>query len=324
MAQLFSNKIKTTPKAAAPKNKPTPAVSVDKVDIAKYKDPEGLSLSKMKIGLWFVENRQYFIYVLYGALIFIALLTWPRFLYVYGQYIIKGMRDDANLLRNLSAYDPSAHDYVLMQSPKNILVGEPQAIKLSDAKDLVVKIQNPNTNYWAEFEYYFQIGSQEYGRARSFILPGDTKYLMALNQQITDDYTSASVFITDIAWKKIDKHQYPDWEKFKKEHLDIIVSDKNYKQAQSTILTEKMNLNELDFKLNNNTAYSFYNISVEIVLFSGPSITGVNRYVLEKFLSGETRSVDVTWPGNIGHITDIVIIPEINAMDSKSYMGTDR
>lgn len=319
MPQLFSNKIKIPPKSKA-ENPKIQSFPKETVNLDRYKDPEGLTVTRMKIGLWFVQNKQYMIYFVYGLLIFVAMITWPRFFYVFGEYIIKGMNDDVKILKDLSTNDRTVHDLIAMQNARNILVDTPQSFKSGENFDLVAKINNPNPGHWGEFSYNFKVGSQDLGLNHGFILPGETKYVMALNKDIDSPDSVVMVSLENVVWHKINKHDYPDWEKFKKEHLDITISDKKFSSAQSSILSEKVNLNQLDFKISNNTAYGYYNTGIEIILFSGQHMVGANYYILDKLKSGEQRNINVTWPGNINQVTETTVIPEINIMDEDLYL----
>ena len=59
-----------------------------KISIDKYVDPEGLSVTKMSFGLWFIKNKPVFTRIIYGILGLIGFITWPLFFYTFGKYVV--------------------------------------------------------------------------------------------------------------------------------------------------------------------------------------------------------------------------------------------
>src|SRR3989339_185150 len=71
------------------------------VNLKRYKDPEGLTVRKMTIGLWFVEHRKMMINTFYGLLVLIGVATWGLFFYTFGSYLLFGIREDQLLLKGI-------------------------------------------------------------------------------------------------------------------------------------------------------------------------------------------------------------------------------
>ncbi len=292
----------------------------NRVDIRQYQDPEGLTVGKLQFGLWLAKNKRNFLYAFYGLLILIAVVTWPLFIYTFGSYLIFGIKEDARLLKEIGQPINTLHIAVLNQAAKPLKYGRWQSLKIGPGKyDFVMKISNPNQWHAARFDYYIAVGEEIYGRQRGFILPGETKYLAILGQEIKNPNTAQFV-ISDIGWQRISKHTYPDWQAFYKERVDFVVYDKKFTPAQVTILSEKLSLNELSFKIKNNSAYSYWQVDLVILLRDRLNkIIGVNKYRLDNFLSGKTREISVTWPGRLKPVKEIEIISEVDILDKKVY-----
>ena len=118
----------------------------------------------------------------------------------------------------------------------------------------------------------------------------------------------------------MDKHEIPDWQNFYENHLDIVISETSFKSAQQSGLSEKLNLNQLDFTAENKTAYNYWQVDFDILLYSGNQIVSINRYSLADLMSGEKRLVQASWPGKFGRIDQIKIIPDINIMNNDVYI----
>ncbi|MCD4761963.1 hypothetical protein K8R32_03295 [bacterium] len=299
-------------------------IDPEKADIGRYHDPEGLTVKKMGIGLWLVENRKNMLTLLYGFLIIIGVITWSIFIYTFGLYIMKGMNNDELMLSGIVAENIPGHEFALARSAQPLATQVPQIIKLPENKyDILVQIKNPNVHYYAVFEYYFEFEDGELGLSENFILPGETKYLLSLGHDM-DRFPSSIRFVFDkLKWKRIDTHIIPDWSRFKFDHLNIDIEDIEFTPAKTSILTEKMALNSLKFTIKNNTAYNYYRPYFTILLFGSSRIIGVNKYLAEKFMSGEERTADVTWPGRLDRVREAVIVPEINITRDDIYIEFD-
>jgi len=292
-----------------------------KADIKKYVDREGLTMKKLETGLWFVKNIKYFNYLFYGALILISVITWPWFIYSFGHYVVKGMKDDNKLVVDLIATEVS-YEAILSQKALPLQFGSLKSIKASNnSYDFYIKTTNPNQKHLAKFSYYIQIGNEKIGYGENFILPRDSKYLLILAKQLNSRPVNAEFYISQINFDRIIPKKYSDWETFKNERLNFIVEDKIFNPAKATILSEKLNLNELIFSAVNNTAYNYYEVNFVILLKSITGIAGVNEYKAINFYSGETKNVNVTWPGNLGAIKEIEIIPEIDITNESNYIN---
>ncbi|RLC38890.1 hypothetical protein DRH27_01190 [Candidatus Falkowbacteria bacterium] len=292
-----------------------------KADIKKYVDQEGLTIKKLETGLWFVKNFKYFNYLFYGALILISIVTWPWFIYSFGHYVIVGMKDDNKLITDLIATEVN-HEAVLSQKALPLQFGSLKSIKLSgNSYDFYINVTNPNEKHSAKFSYYIQTGDAKTGDGENFILPGDNKYLLILAQQLERSPINAEFYIDKINFERIIPKKYSDWQMFKNERMDFIINDKIFNPAKATILSEKLNLSELSFSASNNSAYNYYEVNFTILLKGITGIAGVNKYKAINFYSGETKNVNTTWPGSLGAIKEIEIIPEIDITNEDNYIN---
>ena len=131
-------------------------ININNVNPERYKDLEGVTLKKLKIGLWFVENRKNFLYILYGSLILISIITWPIFIYNFGYYVVKGMKEDGIVVNDLIKTTPLNHNVALSMSAQSLQHGQVKVVGLKDKKyDLAVEVKNPNDYFWCHFDYYF-------------------------------------------------------------------------------------------------------------------------------------------------------------------------
>ncbi len=242
----------------------------------------------------------------------------------------------------------------LRHFPVNVLMSA------NNKYDLAARVQNINERWYAEFDYYFlaggepaspspsdkpsQDGSQggpaslqggKIGLAHSFILPMEEKYLMALSQEFGRQDAGVSrskpnnvqLVIENLSWSRINRHKIPDWQDYKNSRLNIIVKDIKFIPASQSKLSEGEtstsrlpNLNQVNFKAINKTAYNYWQVDFQIALFRGMDIVGINRISLNEFMSGQERLVEIRWPGKIGRVGKAEAMPELNIMRDDIYI----
>jgi hypothetical protein len=151
-------------------------------------------------------------------------------------------------------------------------------------------------------------------------MPGESKYILAIGQTFSGDVSTLSFTTSAIFWQRIDGHKIPDWSTYATSRLNFGISDLNFAAAADSGLSNKLDLNSLSFAIKNSTAYSYYEAPLNILLFNGSTLVGVNRYLLENFLTGQSRNIKITWPGNLESVTQTQVVPDINIMDSTVYL----
>jgi hypothetical protein len=291
------------------------------VDIERYKDIEGLTLRKLNLGLWYVEHKRFLRMILIGFLIVISAVSWSYTIYGFAYYFTRGMDEDELLARQLVGTGAIDHNAVLSSGPKDLVYGQAKILKSTDKRyDFFVQIKNPNERHGAEFEYYFLTEGKEVGRSSGFILPSESKYLLALSEEFSTKPVSAQLKFANFSWQRIDRHKISDWTSYRDNRLDIDINDAKFTPAKLSGLSEKVSLNQLEFRATNKTAYNYWNVDFVILLYSGLNVVGVNKYGLEEFMSGQDRQVSISWPGNIGRVNKVEIIPEVNILKDNIYI----
>lgn len=300
------------------------SISAEKIDIGRYKDPAGLTLQKMSIGLWLVANRKNFRALLIIFLSLIIAFCAILFVYSFGRQIFFGMKADRNIFLGMSGYNRELFENLKKNPLKDLVFSPPEAIKTGDNRyDFYVKASNPNERHWAHFSYVFSVNGEKTRSSESFILPGESKYLILLGEDLRTAGRAPSFAITDILWQEIDFQRYPNWKNYVKDRLNVAIDGINYIPSQSGGLSEKISINTLDFNAANNTAFNYWDFSFMALLFDGDRVVGVNRYTVDRFYSGQKRSIGITWPEEIGRVSDVLVVPEIDITRDDIYIRFD-
>jgi hypothetical protein len=292
-----------------------------KVNVEQYKDLEGITIKKLTLGLWLVEHRRLISTLFYGFIAGIAVLSWGYFILSLGGYLIFGMREDQKIIGEIVSGGEVNHGVVLQQAPKNLRFGNVKIINLDDNRyDFLVEVSNVNKQHWASFDYHFISNGEDIGHAEGFILPSESKYIYLLGEKLGRRPSGVEVRIENLSWNRIDKAEYPNWDSFYEDHLRLKITDKEFIPESLSELSEKLDLNILRFNITNDTAYSYWEVELSIRLMSRNTIIGAEKLIVDNLMSGETREVEITWPGKLSKVGDIVIYPEVNIVDESVYI----
>lgn len=293
-------------------------------DIKRYKDQDGLTVRKLDIGLWYLEHKNLLRKILIGFLIFISAVSWPYVIYGFANYLSRGMTEDKALVDDIVNSGRISHDTIVSLSPKDLSFGSASMLPSGNNKyDFFARVQNPNERHGAEFIYYFSDGNKDTESLSGFILPGETKYLLSLGNELEYRPASSQLKIDGLKWVTIDRHEISDWKDYSERHLDIAISDTKFTPAGQSGLSDKISLNSLEFNTLNNTVFNYWNVDFIILLFGGSNIVGVNKYSLNEFMSGQTRQASMNLPGELSHVSKIEVFPEINILQDDIYIRYD-
>jgi len=288
--------------------------------VENYVGPEGITTKQLEYGLWYVEHRRLLRNTLYGFLILVAAVSWTYTIYGFAYYLARGMNEDEILAKQLVQTSAVGHEYVEQVAVKDLTIGPAQIIASSGKYDLFAPIKNDNQKWWAEFDYYFTAAGKQTEPTAGYILPGETKYPAALAQDFSYQAADGRLMIANVQWHRINQHAIPNWNDYYQAHLNIATADTKFIPAGTSGLSEKLNLNQLNFTAINHTVYNYWETGFTILLYSSGQIIGINHYTLSDFMSGQKEPVELSWPGNLNGVDRVEIIPEINIMKDDIYI----
>jgi len=295
--------------------------SQSEMDINRYQSPNSPSYKKLEIGLWLIENKKHLKKALIILLAVISAVSWSYTIYGFAYYIAKGMNDDEILVKQLLATQTIGHEYIVTLAPQDLSYSSPKIFRGEGNKyDFAAEIKNSNEKYWADFKYCFYEQGQEVKCGENFVLPGETKNLIALAKDFSYLPREANLTIKEIIWKKIDTREIPNWSSFRDEHLNFVFDGITFKPAISSGLSEKLNLNSLEFYASNKTALNYWEVPLDILFYNGNTLIGVNQYILSEFMSKEKRNVNMSWPGSLAGVNSVKIVPDLNILKNDIYI----
>ncbi len=270
--------------------------------LEEYKDLSGLSLKHFRTGLWLSRNRKriyrFFVYLL----VLICL-----FFFGYSAYrAVEYFQSDSGTV--------SGNVVFPRQTPADLRLSQAKALRAAEGYDLIAELENPNDKYIAYFTYCFLQGGEEIACDTSFIFPQEEKYLFSMDAGEYDSSRALTISLKDTSWQRIDLHKVPDWPAFLSERLAMPVSDTSLKKDSAGFY-------QLEFSIRNDSAYSYVQVPLSVILFDNGQVSGVNRYFLKPFSSGQDKDVHLTWlaPDSIS-VDSVQIIPDIDIYNESSYL----
>ncbi len=296
-------------------NQSNPGEDIHRVpDLKEYDQTNNLSLRDLNFGLWLANNRK----KIRGIFIIILIIiSAGLFIYSAYNYVIyfKSANVGSQLINDTVPQSPRKIVNNLQISPLNIFNNY-----YSGKSDLVVRIFNPNAKFSANFEYCFSQTNKVLVCKKAFILPNQKKYIFDLSQVMNSNSQDLKFKIKSISWRRIDLHQIPNWTYYLNNHLNFSIKNIKFTPAQNNSLSQKIALNSLNFSIQNQSPYGYYQVPLNILFFSGNKLVGVNQYFLENFFSGEERKIEIVWTGNLSGVDRTEIEPDLNLLSDGIYL----
>ena len=256
--------------------------------------------------------------VLFGAAVVIDVALLIFFALTIIAYLVYGSFVELRAAATLGDNGSAMHAIVDSTKAKDLIIGSPKSFSTTDGhRDLVVDVENPNDEWYATFTYTFSwSGGSE--KKEGFIMPGEKKYLLALNVESTSLNSGLNLEMSDFSWHFIDRHVIPDPKHWLDEMDAIDVINPTY--AGDLALGEAK-IGRSTFTLKNNTGSSFWSPTFTVLLMRNGVLDGVHQATVPQFTHGESRDVEVRWYGNVPASGQIMVVPNINFFDPASYVA---
>ncbi|MBU2028366.1 hypothetical protein KJ761_00545 [Patescibacteria group bacterium] len=196
----------------------------------------------------------------------------------------------------------------------DLTVGEKGFVEsgISGKYDLFGEVSNPNNDFGSgSFSYEFKIKDSagtvlNQFSGKSFILPGEKKYLVATNISAENIPGEITLAISEVKWEEFINYEKPQ--------LKII--NRNYQETSSGV-----SFSEAYGLLKNESPFDFSTIKINMILKnSAGKIVALNSTVLNTVKTGESRDFKAIWPNKFpGEVGDMEFQTEVNVFNSESF-----
>jgi len=185
---------------------------------------------------------------------------------------------------------------------------------VSGQYDFYGTVVNPNNVYGASsFNYDIklkdasgQILAERTGQ--SYILPGDTKYIVETNFKPSATPSSYDFSVSNPSWTQFTNYY---------EKPDIEIVNKQYDE-----ITDGTGFAQATGLLKNESPFDFDSITIRVILKdSSGHVIVLNSTEMNTVKSGENRDFRVFWPNHFpGEVSDVSTQTEVNIFNSQSFI----
>lgn len=274
-----------------------------------------LTTKQLRFAQWYLTNKKKLKLFLLIVVILVNIVVWGIVGYqTYNYFSLKKIHEEG--LKKLTT---EQIDYLELHEhfqPENLILENLILLKLSSAEpryDFIIKIKNPNKEWLIqEIEYYFSWENGQTSTQKSFILPGEEKYILALGQDVSGRLTKAEFILSNVDWKRINPNdellQIPSQFIFKDIKLDYAISEE-----------EMIAIPQITFSIKNESIFSFWQINLLVILYQNSKIVGINIIPVKNWQSNEQRQIELIWPKIPSH-SYIQIVADVNSFDSDIFI----
>lgn len=281
------------------------------------KEIGGFTDQELKQAFWLAAHKEQIIKIITFTLLLLSVVFWGITIFGLVKYFIIDGPKSAALEQSLK-YDYVDYSYWReAHKPKDLSFSGVQIFSLgANRYDLVVKTVNDNPN-WAvkKIKYKFNFSGRVVEEIKeTFILPGETKYLIDLGVDSDIPASNVAFEVEEVKWQRVQ-----DYSALKDRALNFEISNTNFAYAGELQIGGKANFSKTSFTFRNNTVYNFWEMGFYVVLHQGAGISGINYIVKNYIDAGSGYNIDVLWHQNTGRPDKVEVIPEVNILDPAVY-----
>lgn len=270
-----------------------------------------LTDKELGFSYWYVTHKYQLLSFLIGTIFVVGIVLG---LYAIAQFAVHFFVDKPKIA--VQNQELLLHSQIITsQQAVNEQVQDMQVLDVqviptnSNKYDIFVPITNPNNTYYALFEYQFLTVNGETEWKKGFLLPGQSLYLHELAYESEQNLKTANVNIRNFNWEK----QVNVTEIFEKAQ-SLIVSNNTYTPATESTPSK------VSFTIDNDSAYTYKDVGFFVVGSVGSSVLGVNYIQIDELNAGETQDLEVAWFDNLGGVSTVDIIPEIDLLNPRKIL----
>lgn len=293
-------------------------LNLDKIYMADdINKPNKISNFQLKLGYWYVSHKLQLKKLLAIFLVILCVVSYGYVIYRLFTMLIIDYQPQKKMINSLAGDNYIDYQYFHQaQGPADLQLLKSDIITGREKRyDFVAKIKNPNPNFVIKQGTLQLMNNGEVIKEKSFfVFPQEEKYVGILGQELENSDQTA-LRISKTSWLR-----YHNFEEFKASRFNFLVNDIDFVPSRELKIKGDLPVSTLNFILVNDTAYSYWQVGVWMILISGDRVAGANYLILDEFLAGESRAVEMRWYESLPAINKIEVLSEVNILDPNSYM----
>ncbi|MDA1024782.1 MAG: hypothetical protein O3B96_02345, partial [bacterium] len=284
------------------------------VSSAAYQDVEREYKRKLAVVEW-KPRMKTAVFWLWAGIDSVLMVIF--FVTIFG-YLIAGSFSEERLIARIGANVETFQAAQIGQAAEPLTYGEPQVLSLGGGfYDIVLTATNENAAWLAEFDYRFTTNEGMTGWGSAFVLPSSEAEIMRFREAFEGRPTGVELEVDNLVYTRIPAEASLDIATWIESRNALVASNITY---QSIELDGGGVVAETAFTLTNETAYSYYNPSFQVILTRAGRNVAVNQVQVPSFESSESRNVSLRWLSAVPADAEVRVVPVINYFDEDEYM----
>ncbi len=280
----------------------------------------GLTDQELKVASFWIRNRFLLHRIGYGVLAVIGAVSWLYVLWgLLDAYAISYPRETRIPIRILQ--NQLTVEGLTASAPQPLTPSQTSVFQSTEKRlDFLVELMNPNTTWWAEFDYQFDNAGERTPLRKGYILPSDQRYLTELGYESKSQSRTGTLVVENIQWHRVDpKAVQPDYVTFATLRRQFRIENPTYTRD---LIIGTQTVGQSQFTLVNDSAFGYWNPSITVVLLRGTIPAAVTTIQRADIKAGESAPMSVNWFENIAGVNKSDIRVDVNILDPKAYLPT--
>jgi hypothetical protein len=275
---------------------------------------------QLKLSYWYVTHK---LLLRQGLAGFLILLSIGLYGYALYRGSIMFFIEQPRYLRMFAALPNDLIDYAAFRQhdqPRQLSIVDFASLPTVEGSyDFVALVRNDNQD-WITKQATAQLvnGGAVVAEKAIFIYPGREYYVVFFNQAEVSP-AGTQIRLSDIQWQR-----FQNFNEFGNPRLNFVITTTEFQPVTRTGLQGELPVSSLNFTITNDTAFSYWQVGLTMVLLTGgQGIGGVNFITLDQFRAGETRDVTMRWYESLPPIASVKIVPTVDILNPASYMPVE-
>lgn len=195
-----------------------------------------------------------------------------------------------------------------LKNPREVsIIWAPRVVPVTTGVvDAAVFVKNTNEILASpSLEYRFTLADENgivgERAGKTYLYPQERAYIVEANIPVARTPTRVDFLITK-----------SEWQMYAESPPNITVRGKEYKLEQETGSSSQ---SVVEAGLFNDSPFDFRSVDIDFLLFdANENLVGVNKTIVERFLTRTDRDVRTVWPGVVaGGVDSVIVVPRVNA-----------
>lgn len=286
-----------------------------------YQIGGGFTSTELEAANWWVRHRLQLRQAGYAFLIFLIVIFWGYTLWsLLDAYVISYPRE-ARIPSVIRSND-ALRSTLTENAPQAIQTSPVASFATTDnRRDFLIEITNPNAEWWAEFDYQFDLNGERTPLRKGFILPNGRRYLAEVGWN-GEGAGDAKLQVDNLKWHRVDPAKVDrDYTSFAANRLQLQTTDPTY---ANDLQVGTQTVGQTNFSLRNASGYGFWSVELIVVLFRAGAPAGATKLIQTNLKPGETRPISINWFDNITGVANTVVQPNVNILDPNVFLPPER